>query len=192
MVLATHRDLLFEGLVERHIDLVFRVAMAWCRSAAEAEDLTQTAFLKAYRAFDRFAPGTNFKAWVLRILRNAYVDTLRVSSAAPVTHSLQRAEAAEHLEAPVPAPVAIDFENKEIFYEVFGDEIARLLRELPSDHQLAVLLFDVEGLSYAEIADVLGCPVGTVRSRIHRGRARLGVLLRSYAAQVGYLRERHS
>jgi len=184
------RDLLFEELVERHIDLVFHVARSWCRDATLAEDLTQTAFLNAYRAFDRFVPGTNFKAWVLRILRNAHLDTLRVSSRSPAMQSLASGQEEGMPEVAAPVPAAIDLQSKEIYYEVFGDEVARLLRELPAEYRLAVILCDVEGLTYAEIADVIGCAVGTVRSRIHRGRARLGRLLRRHAARVGYLEER--
>jgi RNA polymerase sigma-70 factor (ECF subfamily) len=187
---SAQRDLLFEELVERHSDVVYHVARAWCRDPNDAEDLMQSAFLKAYRAFARFEPGTNFKAWVLRIMRNTHVDRMRASTAAPRASSLDSDAAALAIEAPAPAPAAIDLDNRQIFYEVFGDEIGRLLRQLPADLRLAVLLCDVEGLTYAEIADVLGCPVGTVRSRIHRGRARLGHLLEEYAAQVGYLKER--
>lgn len=93
-------------------------------------------------------------------------------------------------EAPDPPPPQIvNFENKEIFYDLFGVELVRLLKKLPVELQVAILLCDVEGLTYQEIADVLSCPVGTIRSRIHRGRSRLQTLLRAYAGEIGYLKE---
>lgn len=182
-------SLIFEELVARHTDLVFHVALSWCGDAQEAEDLTQTAFLKAFRAFHRFQVGTNFKAWILGILRNAFIDSRRSSKRKPATVSYQALTASQEPEAAEPSVETVDLENKEIFYDLFGDEVARLLRRLPTEFRLAVLLSDVEGLSYQEIAEVLDCPVGTVRSRIHRGRVLLQESLREYARGVGYLKE---
>ncbi len=185
------RDLLlFEEMVDRHVDVVFHVARAWSGNAQEAEDLTQTAFVKAWLAFGRFEAGTNFKAWILTILRNAYLDLKRSQASRPVTLPLDQLLPEQEPEEPAPPPRAIDIENKEVFYDVFGDEIAKLLRQMPAEFQLPVLLCDVEGLSYREVAEVLDLPIGTVQSRIHRGRARLADSLRSYAGKVGFSRER--
>lgn len=183
------RDLFFEDLVVRHVDVVFQVAVAWCKNREEAEDLTQVAFIKAFRAFDRFEAGTNFKAWILKILRNAFLDSIRSNASGPEIVALHRLRPDEEPAEPVPAPRTVDLDNKEVFYDLFGDEITRLMHQLPKEFQLAVVLCDVEGLSYQEIAEVLECPVGTVRSRIHRGRAMLQDLLRNYAQKIGYLRE---
>jgi len=184
------RELLFGELMARHVDLVFHVARSLCRGdAAAAEELTQLTFVKAYRAFGRFEPGTSFKAWVLTILRRAHVDAARASARAP-TPLGPGEEPTLEADACAPPPRAVDLESREVFYDLFGDEVARLLRRLPEDHQVAVLLADVEGLTYREVADVLGCPVGTVRSRIHRGRALLQELLVDYARRLGYARER--
>lgn len=182
--------LLFEDLVARHVDLVYHVALAWSGDPGEAEDLVQEAFLKAWRSFGRFKAGTNFKAWVLKILRNAFLDRRRSRASHPHSVPLDGVSPEIEPEVPVPPPRAIDLESREIFYDVFGDQVAKLLRRMPADFQVAVLLCDVEGLTYPEIADVLGLPLGTVRSRIHRGRALLSEHLREYARQVGYLRER--
>jgi RNA polymerase sigma-70 factor (ECF subfamily) len=182
--------LLFEDLVARHVDLAHHVALAWTRDAAAADDLTQEAFMKAWRAFGSFRAGTNFKAWILAILRNAFLDRQRALAARPDRVPMGAITTAEEPEAPIPAPRAIDIENREIFYDVFGDQVARLLHRMPSEYQVAVLLCDVEGMTYPEIAGALGVPVGTVRSRIHRGRALLSEHLRDYARQVGYLKER--
>lgn len=182
------RDLLFEDLVVRHVDMVFRVATAWCKDPEEARELTQVAFIKAYRAFGRFEPETNFKAWILKILRNAFLDSIRSKASGPEIVSLDRLRPDEEPEQPVPPPTAVNLDSKEVFYDLFGDEIARLMQKLPKEFQLAVLFHDVEGLTYQEIAEVLDCPVGTIRSRIHRGRAMLQDLLRNYAREIGYLR----
>lgn len=186
------RDLLlFEDLVGRHVDLVYHVALSWTGDPGEAEDVTQVACIKAWRAFDRFEAGTNFKAWILKILRNAFIDARRAAGRRPESCSLDDL-AGEEPAAAAPPPRVIDIDTKEVFYDLFGDEIARLLRRLPPEFEVAVLLCDVEDLSYAEIAEVLEVPIGTVRSRIHRGRAMLSDLLRDYARGLGYLQERQA
>lgn len=181
--------LLFEELVVRHLDLVHHVARAWTSSSNEAEDLVQEAVLKAWTAFGRFRAGTNFKAWLIKVMRNSLLDRHRGrgqrSGQVDLTELGPEGEPTE----PVPPPRAIDLENREVFYDVFGDQVAELLRRMRPEYQVAVLLCDVEGLSYAEIADVLGLQPGTVRSRIHRGRAMLAEHLREYARSLGYLKE---
>lgn len=186
---ACERDLLYEDLVRRHIDMAFHVARSWCGEDSVAEDLCQIAFIKAYKAFDRFKPGTNFKAWLLKILRNCFIDWTRKQKRQLASVSLDQIQAGQEPEHSTAAPQAIDLDSKEVFYDLFGDEMARMLKDLPQDYQIAVLLCDVEGLSYKEIAEVLDCPVGTVRSRIHRGRHMLQEKLRSYAEKIGYLRK---
>lgn len=176
--------------MSRNLDLVHHVARAWSGVPEEADELTQVAFIKAWRSFGAFRAGTNFKAWILRILRNTFIDQERAKNRKPATVSLDRLESDREPAETIPPPRAIDLSTREIFYDVFGDEVARLLKALPTEHQIPVILCDVEGLSYQEIAEVLGVPLGTVRSRIHRGRARLSELMRDYADKVGYLRDR--
>lgn len=183
------RELLFEELMSRHIDVAFHLARIWCGDPDEAEDLTQIAFIKAFRAFDRFTPGTNFKAWLLRILRNAFLDRQRAKKRRPDSYPLHLVPRDHEPQSTTPDPVAVDLENKEVFYDQFGDELARVLRQLREEHQIALLLFDVEGLSYRDIAEVLGCPLGTVRTWIHRGRVQLQKLMADHARELGYLRE---
>ncbi len=181
--------LLFEQLMARHIDIVFHVARSWSGNSEEAEDLTQIAFMKAFKAFHRFRAGTNFKAWILNILRNSFIDLKRKQKRKPATVSLAALSPNQEPAAGTEPLEAVDLSSREVFYDLFGDEVARLLRQIPEEFRLAVLLSDVEGLSYQEIAEVLDCPIGTVRSRIHRGRALLHKRLKGYAAKVGYLRE---
>lgn len=186
--MSRDRDLLFEDLVHRHTDIAFHVARSWSGNEADAEELCQIAFVKAYRAFDRFQPGTNFKAWLLKILRNSFIDWTRKQGRRKDIVSLDKVSGGLEATQDVTPPQAVNMENREVFYELFGSEVARLLREVPEHYQLPVLLCDVEGLSYLEIAAALEIPLGTVRSRVHRGRAMLQRLLRNYAEKVGYLK----
>jgi RNA polymerase sigma-70 factor (ECF subfamily) len=146
--------------------------------------------VKAWLSFDQFQAGTNFKAWVLKIVRNAFLDLKRSQASGPQIISLDQLSPQQEPEEPLLPPQALDIERREVFYDVFGDEIARLLRQMPDQYQLPVLLCDVEGLSYREVAEVLDLPMGTVQSRIHRGRAMLANSLRSYAEKIGFLKGR--
>lgn len=182
------RDLLFGATALVHLPSVYRLALAFGGGESLAEDLTQETFVRAYERFGSFRPGTNCRAWLLTILRHLAADRHRAASRQP---PLEEEFAEEDLERPVVAdPPPPEIENEEAFLELFGDEVTRMLRAIPRDGRLALLLADVEGLAYADIAGVLACPVGTVRSRIHRARAFLRERLREYARSLGYLRER--
>lgn len=179
------RELLFEELVRQHSNLVYYVAQNWCGDVQEAEELVQETFLRAYLKFDSFTVGTNFKAWVLKILRNLFVDTRRKKKLMQVPlDSIVDPVSKEPVEWEV-----IDLENQEIFYDLFSDEIVQILQKLSKEYQVCLLLCDVEGLNYQEIADILDCPIGTVRSRIHRARIEFQTHLKNYARQIGYLKE---
>ncbi|MCR4317577.1 MAG: sigma-70 family RNA polymerase sigma factor [Planctomycetes bacterium] len=187
---AQHTLLLYEDLVQKHVDLVFHVAKGFCRDAHLAEELTQITFMKAWKSFSKFEQGTNFKAWILKILRNVFLDNQRASTGKrSIKFSHAHIEGFDPEAKPEP-PRAIDLDSREIFYDLFGDEVARFLHQMPEEFRVAVLLADVEGLDYEEIADVLDIPRGTVGSRVHRGRAILSKSLRSYAEKLGYLKER--
>ncbi|MGH7151706.1 MAG: sigma-70 family RNA polymerase sigma factor [Planctomycetota bacterium] len=181
------RDLLFEASALVHLPSVYRVALLLGGSESEAEDLTQETFVRAYERFGSFRAGTNCRAWLLAILRNLAADRHRASRRGAQPAPLEEAgvDPAAADEAPPP-----EIEDEETFLELFGDEVTRMLRAIPREWRLALLLADVEGLAYADIAGVLGCPVGTVRSRIHRARRVLRERLREYARSLGYLRER--
>ena len=172
----------------RHLGIVHHVARAWVADPCLAEDLVQGAFLRAHRIFDRFELGTNFKGWILKILRYEYLDRARKAGRQPAVAFLDDLPESAAVAPDDPAPRSLDLDSREVFYDLFGDEIAGLLRRLPERARLVVLLSDVEGLSYREIAEAVGCPVGTVRSTLHRTRLLLQELLSDYARQTGFLR----
>lgn len=168
-----------------HLDTLYSVASRMTKSATEAEDLVQDTVVKAMRAKDQFAPGTNLKAWMLRILTNTFINRYRrggmerdlfdAPSADPVADGWMSASTMHAMRDPETQALRPLVEN----------ELGQALDELPEDFRLAVILSDVEELSYKEIADVMGCPIGTVMSRLHRGRKLLQGRLREHAIHLG-------
>lgn len=170
----------FEKQAERVFPSVFGTALRLTRSREEAEDLSQEAIVRAYEAFERF-DGNNFKAWILRIVTNLYINKYRRRQRGPQFGSLDDEGAAEPI---APEEVAPD---RVIFDELVGSEVEEALGRVPEDFRMAVILSDIEGMSYQEVADVLEVPIGTVRSRLARGRAILRRILEDYARREGYL-----
>jgi len=171
-----------EALV--HLDAMYRVALRLTGNPADAEDLVQEATLRAYRSWDRFTLGTNAKGWLLTILRNLFINEYRRRRRHPETVDLDTIE-----------PFAV-FENVQedpqgaFFDRIVDEEVLRAVDELPEVFREAVMLSDVEGLSYEEIAKVLDVPVGTVKSRLYRGRRMLQTKLYEYAVSMGYIKGR--
>jgi len=156
----------FEAAVLPHLEALLRLARSLMRGhRADAEDLVQDAVLRAFEAFPHFQPGTNLRAWLFRILRNTYVDWLR-----------KRGRQAElnDLEAEVPeSSSAVEEFRAQAAHERAEADLEAALARLPAELRMALLLVDGEGMRYDEVAEVMGCPVGTVRSRLHRGRGLL-------------------
>lgn len=171
----------FEKQAERVFPSVLGTALRLTRSREEAEDLAQEAIVRAYEAYERF-DGSNFKAWMLRILTNLYINKYRQRQRGPMLNSLDEGTVAE----PV-ADVSI-VPDRILFDESVGAEIESALAKVPVDFRMAVVLSDIEGLSYQEIADATNVPIGTVRSRIARGRAMLRKQLEEFALREGYIR----
>jgi len=177
-------------MVARHREVVFHLARVWSGNSVDADELSQLTFIKAFEKLDRFRAGSNFKAWVLRILRNTYLDWARKQRRAARVIALHLASGESQLLRSDRAPLAsMDVQRREVFYERFDERVARALRSLSPGQRFAVLLCDVEGLSYLEVARALGCPTGTVRTWIHRGRLELQRRLRNYARENGYGRQ---
>jgi RNA polymerase sigma-70 factor (ECF subfamily) len=160
-----NRDETFEAEVTPHLRALFGMAYRLTSNAHDAEDLVQETMLRAYRAFDRYRPGTNARAWLFTILHRLRTDALRRKGRRPETVELLD-------EGPPVAP------THEMALASGHEEITRALEALPEAFRSAVVLRDIEEFSYAEIAEILEVPVGTVMSRIHRGRALLRQTLR--------------
>ena len=161
----------FEAFVVPHLRMLFRLARRLVREPADAEDLVQETCLKAFRSFHQFCPGSNAKAWLVTILMNAGRDRARKVSRMPLALSFD--EIAEFVQRRPPArtPEAMAVQNN------LGHLVRLAIDDLPPEFRLVVLLADVEGLTYQEIADTIGCPMGTVMSRLHRGRRLLRTTL---------------
>jgi RNA polymerase sigma-70 factor (ECF subfamily) len=168
-----------------HLDALYHVALRLTRDRAGAEDIVQEAFLKAFRGFHRFNPGTNCRAWLFTILRNVFLNRVRTQG-----REVLEAEMGgfDRLEAPADTHTGRNPEEHFLQTIVHGD-VDRALTTLPLAFREAVLLVDIEGLTYREVAEVVGCPVGTVMSRLSRGRALLRRALTRFAREHGYVKE---
>lgn len=175
----------FESLVLEHVDLLYAVALRLTRNPADAEDLTQNTFVKALRFHDKFKAGTYIKAWLLTILRNTFINEYRRKSRRPIEVELSGIEAAPETK---PDP-DIFFEpnrgRREELLELVDDPVRKAVENLPEDFREAVIMADLEDMSYKEIADVMKCPLGTVMSRLYRGRKLLRDALEEYARGRG-------
>jgi RNA polymerase sigma-70 factor, ECF subfamily len=169
------------------MDSLYTAALRMTRNPADAEDLVQETYLKAYRAFAGFEQGTNLKAWLYRILTNAYINTYRAKKRRPDEQDLEEVEDLylyRRLGGLEAASVGRSAEDE--LLERFTDtEVKEALEALPEQFRIAVLLADVEGFSYREIADILDIPMGTVMSRLHRGRRALQKRLYEFATSEG-------
>lgn len=175
-----HRER-FERLSESCFSSVFGTALRLTRDQDEAQDLSQEALVRAYEAFDRF-DGRNFKAWILRILTNLYINKYRKVQRQGMTGSLDDEQAIE------PAAPADEAPDKIVLDRMLGAEVEDALAKVPEVFRMTVILSDLEGLSYDEVAEATDVPVGTVRSRIARGRAILRRELEQYAMENGYIK----
>jgi RNA polymerase sigma-70 factor, ECF subfamily len=177
-----HKREAFERQAERAFSSVFGTALRLTRNREEAEDLSQEAIVRAYEAYDRF-DGTNFKAWILRIVTNLYINKYRSRQRGPAFASLEDENVVE------PMSLSAEIPDRQLFDGMVGSEVESALKKLPDEFRIAVILSDIEEMSYQEIADATDVPIGTVRSRIARGRAMLRRLLESYALNEGFIKE---
>ena len=164
----------FESLTRPHVAPLWRVALRMTGDRDEADDLTQETCLRAYRGFDRFQEGTNYRAWLFRIMTNLCMDLLRRRARSPLVATCEEGDPAPGLAPETEGPDA------QLVRKRFREELVRAIQNLSPDIRLVVSLALLEGLSYQEIAEIAGCPVGTVRSRLSRGRQQLRRDLKDY------------
>ena len=177
----------FETVALAHMDGLYASAMRMTRNASDAEDLVQDTYVKAYRFFDKFEKGTNIKAWLYRIQTNTFINKYR-----------RRVREKELAEKPAEEILSDRFVSVEtlrsvrdpegqFFDSLMSDEVVDALDKVPVDFRMAVILADVQGFSYKEISDIVGCPIGTVMSRLFRGRRILQQHLYEFAVQEGVI-----
>src|SRR5436309_14140812 len=170
-----------EALVD--LDSLYRVALRLTGNPAEADDLVQETMLKAYRAWHQYEQGTNAKGWLLTILRHAFINEYRRRTRHPETVDLDAIE---------PFAVFEDIQEEDpqgrFFDQIVDDEVLRAIDELPEQLREAIVLREVEGMSYAEVARILYVPIGTVKSRLFRARRLLQAKLYEYAVGMGYIK----
>ena len=176
----------FEAEALPYLDQLYGAALRMTRNRADAEDLVQDAYAKAFGSFHQYRPGTNLKAWLYRILTNTFINSYRKKQREPLQSDAETVEdwqlhrAASHDSVGLPSAenLALD--------ALPDSDIKDALGQLTEDRRLAVYLADVEGFSYKEIAEIMDTPIGTVMSRLHRGRRQLRELLADYAREYGY------
>ncbi len=175
----------FEKQVLAHTDMLYAVALRMTRDPSEAEDLAQNTVLKALRFHDKFKEGTYIKAWLLTILRNTFINDYRSKVRRPVFVELSGLESVEEQAPEIKAVAAGATALEANLLELLDAEVRQALDSLAPEFRQAVIMADLEDRSYKEIAEKMGCPVGTVMSRLYRGRRLLRAKLQEYAAAHG-------
>ena len=180
----SEKQLQFEQEALPHTNLLYNYALRMTNNPADAQDLLQETLLKAYRFWDRYERGTNIRAWLFRILKNSYINRYRKATREPETVDYDEVQ---NFYTSV-RDTATDANNlqENLFKNLLDDDITKAIADLPEEFRTVVILSDIEGLTYEEIADFVDVPLGTVRSRLHRGRKILRARLMEYARSRGY------
>ncbi len=177
----------FEAVALPYLDALYNMAFRLTRNPEDAEDLIQETYFKAYKYYDKFEEGTNLKAWLFRIMKNSFINGYRKKQNQPPESAFSDIE--ESFEAIVSDDAGhIKNPEEEILESVLDEHVQKAIDSLRDDYRMVILLVDLEGFSYKEAAEILEVPVGTVMSRLYRGRRILEKTLLAYAHSHGYVR----
>ena len=180
----TRKDRIFEKEFLPHMDALYNFGFHLCYNEEDANDLVQETFMKAYRFIDSYQEGSNAKAWLFKILKNAFINEYRKKSKRPNKVDFEDI-VSYHNSEDTSYVGSLDM-REEIFRDMIGDEVMFALNSLPVDFRTVILLCDIEGFTYEEMSKIIDIPIGTVRSRLHRARNMIKEKLKSYAKNLGY------